>query len=547
MPKPSKIRDSINSSIKTPDPSSKADDPEFLWNVETMTAVIEAKKQSRNEKGETMNCFVVKTDSDDGDELIKLLDKIKAHLPELEGQRFQIACQSSVHWWPIDMQVKNGKLQAIVMEAGFSPCTPSTINKIKSRFPDSDVYALIPDEVKIGDKMRTRMLQADNNSCSRFTLEHIFHMQRHDMFALFDQHKASFAAPPPLPANTDYKNISQSDIRASDYEYYHVTLGNMPKEAAFLFRDTQSLSIIKSLSDELKSMVINKKGETLLESVERHTEASNQNVRLNKSVVHFRDSKGQETVDFIAKKSNAELTKMMDKRDGTAFVTGGKAYRNQETQQQLAKQKPYPEILKAQTEKVKTAISEYTREVSATLNQIKKQNPDNVKLIAHVDNMLQLVENLRIQGLNTKGNSFYQLEKQLKNINASMGILHDELLKTRSDYVVNINHQTIKELKSKFDAIKDSLVNFHNAEKQHAKASDTAQLVMGSVTKVFRSNAEQKAKRNPVVVSYINAKTRVPTVTQSAGVPKAGIKSEAVQAADKPHTNDEGSRKGNKI
>ena len=100
------------------------------------------------------------------------------------------------------------------------------------------------------------MLQADNNSCSRFTLEHIFHMQRHDMFALFDQHKASFAAPPPLPANTDYKNISQSDIRASDYEYYHVTLGNMPKEAAFLFRDTQSLSIIKSLSDELKSMVI---------------------------------------------------------------------------------------------------------------------------------------------------------------------------------------------------------------------------------------------------------------------------------------------------
>lgn len=283
----------------------------------------------------------------------------------------------------------------------------------------------------------------------------------------------------------------------------------------------------------------------------------NKNIKLNKGVAHFRDKKGQETVEFIAKKSNAEIDKIMANRDGTAFITGGKAHRDNVKQEQLARQKSYPEILKKQTESVKRAISEYTHDVSIVLNQIKRQNAGNAKLISDVDNLLQLVENLRVQGLNTNGSTFYQLEKQLKGVNGSMNIMHGEILNLKSNYVLNLNQQTVNDLNQKFDTIRDSLVNFHKAEKQHAKASDTAQLVLSSVTKLFRAPASEVAQRNPAIVGYFNAKTTHAAASTpnspansaqlETGIPKTpGAKSETVKETEPVQPKNEGTRKGNK-
>jgi hypothetical protein len=78
-------------------------------------------------------------------------------------------------------------------------------------------------------------IQYDTHSCSRFTLDHLFHLSNIDTFALLEAHD---------PKDELYSKYS-FDKRARSFDSER-----MPREFAFLFRDTQSKTSFNSLSDE---------------------------------------------------------------------------------------------------------------------------------------------------------------------------------------------------------------------------------------------------------------------------------------------------------
>ncbi len=517
----------ITQNLQTPDPNSKPNDPEYLWDVNAMAAVIAAKKESRNVKGQVMNCFVLKTDhAKNDDELIKFLDNVKANIGNLEGQRFQLACQSGDHWFPVDMQIKNGKVQAIIMEAGFSPCTGSTLNKIKARFDDAEVYTFLPDDVKIAGRNKTRMLQADNNSCSRFTLEHLFHMQTRDMFAIFEANKQAFA-PPPRPApGVPFNQIPRDQIRISDeHDYYQVTPANMPKEAAFLFRDTQSLSIVGSLSDDIKNHVVNKKGETLQESVSRHTEqvdmGEGKMLSLNKAVAHFREKKVEETVRFLEKKSEKEVAKILSTRDGTDFITKGQAYRDQVISEQLALAKPYTTILKDETEKTKSSISKYAQEAKGLLTEINEKNPDNEELIESIDKLISKIEEVRVQSMEITGSTFHNVERKMKEVHNEFGEIQSDIERVHKLYQNEINGMDIANLNDSLQSIRDSLVSFRSAEMRNAKISDYVSMKIESIKNAFtntRNGNRNEHRQEPIASNFAQHSKEKQPLSAMAGI-----------------------------
>lgn len=255
---------------------------EGIWSQETVNAVIAAKAGKRATKGLTLNCYSLDINARaDEDEKFN-----KAHLNAFansiyeraqtladgETFRFQVAVKvNNVHWTAVDMEVANNSvkmlnLDAMGDESGIS-AAEEMFHQLADKYPNSDdadaadnfKYSYLKLKLIDGTHDKTQGVQYDNNSCSRFTLDHLFHLSNMDTFQALENDQA-------------FKKYKLYDEGRTHRIVQSFDSNTMPREFAFLYRNTQSKTSFASLPDELKQQVINKKGQTLAQSEAAHTQ-----------------------------------------------------------------------------------------------------------------------------------------------------------------------------------------------------------------------------------------------------------------------------------
>ncbi|MFJ1268626.1 hypothetical protein ACD661_08685 [Legionella lytica] len=252
---------------------SKNDDlDEGIWSQESVNAVIAAKVEKRAAKGLILNCYsldVAPRDDEDErlneDAMATFADSIYQQAQALkdgEQIRFQVAVKvNKAHWTAVDVEVTNSgvkmlNVDAMGDESGIK-AAEAMFHQLANKYPDpTNAEQFKFTWLRHADMKNEKVqgIQYDNNSCSRFTLDHLFHLSNMDSFALLEAQEKSLRKYP-----------FDAQLRSFDSN-------SMPKEFAFLYRDTQSKTSFNSLSEDVKGQVINKKGQTLEESEAAHSQ-----------------------------------------------------------------------------------------------------------------------------------------------------------------------------------------------------------------------------------------------------------------------------------
>jgi len=213
---------------------SQGFDKEF-WNRDQMTVALYAKMMSRDSKGGApIRPFVAQFDPDNPktSEFGKLVDGLKDKINSgeiKEGERFQVAVQNGAHWTAIDAKIINGEPHFFVMDAA-QQSTVELVNTLTDAFPKSPVY-------EYNDKTVSQ-LQFDDNSCSRFTIDHLAVMSRdEDLFERLQQESDK---------NT-FRNLNHEGGKNFMVPSKHLPPG--------VFRMLQSHSTLDKVDDGLKDGV----------------------------------------------------------------------------------------------------------------------------------------------------------------------------------------------------------------------------------------------------------------------------------------------------
>lgn len=280
---------------------------EAKWDKEVMTCAIAAKIEKRTKKGNPFQCFVLeRKDPEEGeDELISFLTQLKKNIENVrDGTRFQLAIKTGEHWTACDMLIKKGCPEIFILDAANTQSALAHLDEALNKiFPGMKTYCYVPDQIidpTDPREVRDRLIQFDNTSCSFFTLDHIFHLSKVNVFQYL--HEAKLKGLRSIP------------------NYFKVNPENCPPQLAFLFRNTQSWTVIDSLPNHLKTQVVNKKGQTLLQSILSHSQEVKKDdkptKKLNKSANYKREKFSQSVVDFIADKNDKELNHIIQNRTG---------------------------------------------------------------------------------------------------------------------------------------------------------------------------------------------------------------------------------------
>ncbi|WP_058534176.1 YopJ family acetyltransferase [Legionella saoudiensis] len=327
-----------------------------LWDLETVTAVVEAVKKEKNQKGVTMNMFTLKTDAENGDNEFKIfMDTLAANIHLIpDGTRIQLMVQSLEHWYPVDLQISGGNVSVIIPEAGFSSATANATVVIMNAFPNAEVYRFYPDIKTVDGKQRGVMIQADGESCSRFGLQQLFALQR-------------------LPSIHQQLQQEQGQLKTEDinpgaknpYRHYKLSFKDTPPEIASIFRSTQSLSALAGLDQEMKDAVVNKKGETLEQYNQRFTRLNPETNRMqNMAIMDFKEKYADKTTAYLSKAKSEQLEGSLDfaTRGGIDFLTKGAKYQDRYTEKQEARASS--SVIKA-----KTARNDVCQQVNALCHE----------------------------------------------------------------------------------------------------------------------------------------------------------------------------------
>jgi hypothetical protein len=271
---------------------------ENIWSPEVMALAIAAKKKARSEKNEVFNCFVLDREAWE-DELLKFISYLKDSLTSLPDKtRLQLAVRQGVHWTAFDIQVVDGNLNIFCLDAiGNSSAEDATYEFLKN-FPQAKIYFYKSDLFFdiIRYEFRQRAIQYDNFSCSRFTLDHLFHLSRIDLFTIFEKQNLEKIGP-----------ISV------------VSTENLTGPLASIFRNTQSWAVLNSLPSEMQNQVINKKGQPLLESARAHSKMIGGKL-LNQSIEYKKGVFIKKITQFASKLSPLEIKNIQEKRQGFDYL-----------------------------------------------------------------------------------------------------------------------------------------------------------------------------------------------------------------------------------
>ncbi|EHL32831.1 hypothetical protein [Legionella drancourtii] len=296
-----------------------------IWSQETVNAVIAAKAEKRATKGLTLNCYSLdvgaredENEKFNEEHINAFADSIYERAQTLaDGEifRFQVAVKvNNVHWTAVDMEVSNNSVKALNLDAmgdesGIS-AAEAMFHQLADKYPNSNDAAAADNfkftwlKLKIidGTYDKTQGIQYDNNSCSRFTLDHLFHLANIDTFRALNADQAF----------RKY-NIIEQDRKHRIVQSFDSS--TMPKEFSFLYRDTQSKTSFASLPDNIKQQVVNKKGQTLAQSEAAHTQTIQikGEGKLNNQAIY--NKKAGFAVDARALATATDHQALLDNRD----------------------------------------------------------------------------------------------------------------------------------------------------------------------------------------------------------------------------------------
>ena len=274
-----------------------------IWTPLVVQAVITSKEEKR--KDNTIQIYVLDVSvvgSVRPNETVirQFVDEVFDFTTERgHPQRFELALKTSkVHWTAVDLVVtpkygiKMLNIDASGDVSGVNAC--SVIFKVfKDKYTTQDAqhsefFFLKHDDIPGTDKQR--QIQYDKISCSRFTLDILFHLTQLDSFSLLESKKTDF---------------SWSASRPDEYKF---SITNMPTEMASILRNMQSKTAFYSLPDRFKNHIINKKGESLVASEQRHTEVieiEGEKKAVNCAIEHKRRGFVEDTVSYLTSTPDA--------------------------------------------------------------------------------------------------------------------------------------------------------------------------------------------------------------------------------------------------
>lgn len=217
-----------------PFPSSKTS----ILHLEEMHNLVEEKKTRRKD----LNIFVLTSDGYKEKNEISELNIFFMLLAKninnpIIPKRFQLAIENQRHWFSVDCYIKNHQIYLLILDAAVLYRSTEIIkNATLNLKPIIFSY-------------NGMTIQHDFESCSFFTLDHLFRLSNRDQH-WNDLIEFNFL----VPENVIYLN--------------HKTC---PTSLAFIFKNLQSTKGFNKLSYLLKTTVINKKQKTLEQVINENT------------------------------------------------------------------------------------------------------------------------------------------------------------------------------------------------------------------------------------------------------------------------------------
>ncbi|KTD20489.1 Dot/Icm T4SS effector [Legionella israelensis] len=397
-----------------------------LWDVETVTAVAEARKAKREMKGDSMNLFILKVDHPESDnELAAFINELKNKITDIpNGTRIQLAVQSGEHWYPVDIEINNQNLSVLIPEAGFSPSTANATSLILDAFPKADIYRFYPEtETHLG-RQRTYMIQADGESCSKYALQQLFSLNKNkDLHHQLMQNQGLFEIESLYPKAENPK------------QHYKFSFSNCSPELAVIFKATQSTSAFERLSDSIKKEPVNTKGETLQEYFRRHVRSESTERPQSRGVFDFKAKQISETKHFLKslKKDGYKEIMKTSARTGIDFLTQEKFNLKSEPmgKRSLIEHKQTRDLFLQK-------LNQYFRETSTALHQVM-HSPEKMQKAIELQGKL---ESLRERFMAVTPSSYKksldslykthmeELMQLSDEINANAGLLETDAMKT---------------------------------------------------------------------------------------------------------------------
>ena len=273
-----------------------------FWNRDQMSIALYAKMTSREVKeGPPIRGFVTQFNPDDAKtcETGKLLQGLKDQLDAgklKEGQRFQMAVQNGAHWTAIDAKIMNGEPHFFVMDAA-QQATSELVGLLTEKFPKSTVY-------EYNDR-KVNQLQFDDNSCSRFTLDHLSVMSRDE--GLFERLAEE-------AAKNTFRNIDHEGGKN-----FMVPTQHLPSGALRLL---QSHSTLDKVDDELKDRISSPgKQKTEYQQALANTVIDFEREKImNVGVEAKKESMAGKATEFLNSMTQEQFNKVMTYRSGEGLL-----------------------------------------------------------------------------------------------------------------------------------------------------------------------------------------------------------------------------------
>lgn len=268
------------------------------WGDDAVQAVLASKALKRRKAGRYLHAYALDVSPRSGkneafniDNVNKFIDSSYEYVKKLgKPQRFQLMVKTSdVHWTAVDLIVTpaNG-IKMLNIDPGLDLSAVVAITNLfdnyVKKYPteqssSSALFYLSASKLPHNPEKEKR-IQYDEDNCSVFALDAIFHLANINPFLLLEADKEKFYSP------SGMTNV------------FRFTDENIPIELASIYRNTQSKTSFSALSKELRSHTINKKGEKLADSEKRHTEVIDKKP-VNRAIYHKKDGFRQDVGECL--------------------------------------------------------------------------------------------------------------------------------------------------------------------------------------------------------------------------------------------------------
>lgn len=355
------------------------------WNdVDKVRLVIAAKQKARNQRGEAFNCFVLPYSPYNSLSKPNPFEEFFTHLEKnihtFTGEtRFQLVVPMGVvgvagyHWTTLDVLVKDGELSVFSLDAAGDSNSQDALDYIMEKFPRCNAYRVEHDLLPGSKEGRRKLIQTDNESCSRMALEHAFLLSKRNIFPDLAKGKLQTEAEHYKENEALHKDKFSFVADRSKSTIKLVRSTDLLSVAPACYRVTQSWKTLASFKDD---PIVSGKGLTLHEYADRHSATmavKGGTTKINGSIAYKKERFLQRASQFCEEAGEAGIKAALEqsKQAPLAFVKASAP----ERQQML--------LAQAQNFSVKTQVSAIFNKImknnTATIEQLEKRYRDFCK------------------------------------------------------------------------------------------------------------------------------------------------------------------------